>query len=81
IQAGPPSNHCGGRAFSNESVSQRYLTGRARKCGSAGCVLTMARLRHPVMKHRGDVIDLEVNSPQIPIKLGGRGPTEGPFML
>lgn len=49
----------------SRSVSQRYLTGRARKCGSAGCVLTMARLRHPVMKHRGDVIDLEVNSAQV----------------
>lgn len=61
------------------SLSQRYLTGRAkrgRKCGSAALVLTMALLRppaqaQPVMKHHGDVIDLKVNSPQV--SLGDNG--------
>lgn len=49
---------------------------RGRKCGSAAPVLTMALLRppaqaQPVMKHHGDVIDLEVNSPQV--SLGDNG--------
>ncbi|CAF98035.1 unnamed protein product [Tetraodon nigroviridis] len=65
IPPGPPftcRSHPSQMSPSNQgSVSQRYLMGRAKQGGSAD----PPSRAQPVMKHRGDVIDLKVNSPQV----------------
>ncbi|CAB1447418.1 unnamed protein product [Pleuronectes platessa] len=51
-------------------------------CTCPACSQYPPAQAQPVMKHHGDVIDLKVNSPQIPIKLGGQGqlcPDRGPI--